>query len=185
LSLSGYTVTAGSLAALAYAEQTWPERSWSTFKVRRLLTSRIYKGEVVVGDLVGRIGPLIDEMTWEFAQHPLTERERRKAKPLYPPSGVARCAACGKTPVGHTTGRAGMKERSYRCTTKDCPMHVNAAPLEALVLDAVRAMPAKGEIAHDEPLKRSQAVIARSSEPSPTPRSSVAVSRCPSACSSS
>ncbi|HMH46895.1 MAG TPA: recombinase family protein, partial [Solirubrobacteraceae bacterium] len=58
-----FEVSAGSgiHAALAYAERTWPDRSWSTFKVRRLLANRIYKGEVVNGTMVGHIEPLVDE----------------------------------------------------------------------------------------------------------------------------
>jgi DNA invertase Pin-like site-specific DNA recombinase len=152
----------GLQAALRYAERAWPERSWSVWKVRRLLANRIYRGEVVIGDLVGRIEPLVDSLTWDMAQHPVRDHERRRAKLQYPLSGIARCAACGKTLVGHTTGT--NKKRAYRCTTADCPLHVQAEPLEALVLDAVREAPRRGRLAADEILKLTAPIMRRRRE---------------------
>ena len=127
----------GLTAAVERAKAAWPNREWNVSKVRRLLQNRAYRGELVAGDLVGRIDPLVDPILWDFAQHPVRDGDRRKPKAQYPLSGIARCATCGKPIVGHTTGK--KKYRSYRCTTKDCTLNEKAEPLEALVLDTIRS----------------------------------------------
>jgi DNA invertase Pin-like site-specific DNA recombinase len=154
----------GIHAALHYCEATWPDRAWSTFKVRRLLTNRIYKGDIVVGDLVGHIEPLVDEFTWDLAQHPVRENERRKPKDAYPLSGIATCAGCGKTLVGHTTGKAGKRHRAYRCTTHGCPLHIKAEPLEQLVLDAVRSVPRPKQRSGEDAFQSAKAIVTARAE---------------------
>ena len=157
-----YEVSAaeGIHAALATAEKTWPDRAWSVSKVRRLLANPIYKGVIRVGDLEGSMTPLVDETTWLFAQH---AQPRRRGKADYPLSGIARCAACGKGLVGHTTGKPGKQHRAYRCTTADCPLHVKAEPLEQFVLDAIKDSPRR-ERTGNEILKSAQAIMAAQSE---------------------
>jgi len=147
----------GLHAALVFCEATWPSRKWTATTARRLFANRVYKGEIVSGEFVGKMEPLVDEYVWSFAQHPATER--RKAKDAYPLSGIAACAACGKTLVGHTTGKPGKEQRAYRCTTKGCPLHVKADPLEQFVLDAVKDSPHRARTG-DEIFQSAKAVIA-------------------------
>jgi site-specific DNA recombinase len=155
------SATEGIHAALAYAEQAWPDRAWSTFKVRRVLANRIYKGVIRVGDYVGTMDALVDESTWLFAQHP---HPKRRGKNSYPLSGIAACAACGKTLVGHTTGTEGNRHRAYRCTTKGCPLHVKADPLEQLVDAALADAPRPKERTGNEILASAQAIMVAQAE---------------------
>jgi DNA invertase Pin-like site-specific DNA recombinase len=120
--------------AREYARSVWPKRYWTTSAVRRLLAYRVYRGDIVSGDYVAReiCEPLVDENTWYLAQHeahPHTKAEE------YPLSGIARCAACGGSMVGHKAGSPGRKQRGYRCNGKDCTerVHVYAAPVEEIV----------------------------------------------------
>jgi DNA invertase Pin-like site-specific DNA recombinase len=144
-------------AAVEVARKAWPTRAWNVSKVRRLLTNRAYRGELVAGDLVVHLDdPLVDPILWDFAQWPVTAH--RKPKSCYPLSGIATCAACGKGIVGHTTGK--VRYRSYRCTTQDCTLNVKADPLEALVLDAIREHPPAGALSGDEILKLTTPIVA-------------------------
>jgi site-specific DNA recombinase len=145
----------GLHAALAFCKATWPDRKWTATTARRLFANRLYKGDVVVGDLVGHIEPLVDEFTFDFAQHPAGPR--RKAKDSYPLSGIAACAACGGTLVG----QAARSGRSYRCNNSDCGgrVHVKAQPLEDLALAAIRSDPPKGGRTGEEVFQSAKAII--------------------------
>jgi hypothetical protein len=136
----------------------WTDRKRTITTARRLLANRVYKGEVVSGAMVGLIDPIVDEILWDFAQHPLNEDAKRKPKAVYPLSGIATCAGCREGLVGHTSNG-----QAYRCTTQGCPMHVKAEPLEELVLGAIRERPPAGLSAADV-LRYSVAILAARKE---------------------
>jgi DNA invertase Pin-like site-specific DNA recombinase len=128
-------------AALAFCRTTWPGRKWSATSARKLLANEVYKGDLRLGDSVARgvVAPVVDELTWDFAQHKAVRVPRASDEP-FPLSGIARCAACGGPLVGGAGGRPGKRRRGYRCHNKDCTgrPYVYADLLEGLVLDAVR-----------------------------------------------
>jgi hypothetical protein len=124
--------------ALEHCRITWPKRYWNVSAVRKLLASRVYRGDVVSGEVVGRgvIEPLVDEGTWYRAQH---EIKHRASGATYPLSGVATCAECGKGLTGHLS----REKRSYTCSspaaTCGARVHLLAEPLEEIVLETLQA----------------------------------------------
>lgn len=84
----------------------------STSRVRSLIKSRTYLGEIRVGSAV-RIGahePLVSRATWEAAQYPAGVSRARRGSLL---AGLIRCAGCGNA-MTHELGGA-RKYRGYRC----------------------------------------------------------------------
>lgn len=100
----------GFADTLAYLAQAAPERRWTTTKVRRLLSNRVYLGETRHGAQVKRCTheALTTRTVWEAAQSLPAPRASRDDFPL---SGVLRCT-CGAPMVG---GRGGKGQRTYRC----------------------------------------------------------------------
>lgn len=132
---------AGLEIALEYGRKTWPDRFWSPTQLRKILASRVYRGDLRSGpNIIAReaIEPLVSEDVWYAAQHepppPRTDRQK------YPLSGIAKCANCGGSLTGHYAGKAGSKRRGYRCNGKGCNKrpHVYADQLEALVVERVQ-----------------------------------------------
>lgn len=139
-------------AAVDYLKESAPERTWSTFTVRRTLANRCYLGESIYGELVNADAhePIVARGTFEAAQHEAPADRRRRPAAAYPLSGVARCAACGERMVGCRGGRApdGSGLRVYRCRASlarfkgqrcGAPTNVTADRLERYVIDQVAA----------------------------------------------
>jgi len=130
-------------SAVVFLKKTWPHRHWTVRAARKLFASRVYRGDVISGQFVnvGAHEPIVDEATWDAAQHPSTGGPRRSVKGTFPLSGIARCEACGGPIVGHWSGHKGKtKKRAYRCTAPGCTErpHALADPLEKLALDEIR-----------------------------------------------
>jgi DNA invertase Pin-like site-specific DNA recombinase len=131
----------GLEAALEFGRLTWPDRFWSPTQLRKILASRVYRGDIQSGNIIARevIEPLVSEDVWYAAQH--EPPPARAGRQEYPLSGIARCANCGGPMVGHHAGRVGSQKRGYRCNGKGCTKrpHVYAEPLEEIVLEGIRA----------------------------------------------
>jgi site-specific DNA recombinase len=126
--------------AFDFFRETWPQRFASRAVLRKLLASRVYRGDIQSGDIIARevIDPLVSEDVWYAAQHEAPPV--RKSSLEYPLSGIARCAACGGPMVGHHPGKPGSKKRGYRCNGKNCTErpHVYAEPLEEIIGEAIK-----------------------------------------------
>jgi site-specific DNA recombinase len=127
--------------AIEYFRLTWPERFSSRKALRKMLASRVYRGDIQSGDIIARqaIPPLVSEDVWYAAQHEAPPVRRVASE--YPLSGTARCAACGGPMVGHRGGKPGKLQRRYRCNGKVCTKrpHVNAQQLEEIVAERIKA----------------------------------------------
>jgi site-specific DNA recombinase len=101
----------GLPATVDYLKEQLPDRVWETSRVRRLLSSRVYLGEVSYGDLSNPDAhpPLVSRREWEAGQIPA--RDKRRPHEDYPLSGVAICAGCKRTLVGSRSNDV----RVYRC----------------------------------------------------------------------
>jgi hypothetical protein len=136
----------GHVATLDHMAKVAPDKPWTTTTLRRLISNRVYLGEVRWSEMVTRDAhdALTDRATWERAQLPEAVR-RRQAQP-FPLSGIAHCAGCGERLVGARGGND--NRRMYRCraglTTwrgERCPapVSITATFLEGHVLDEVEA----------------------------------------------
>lgn len=147
---SAYTLASrdGIDAAVSYLQAHAAGRVWTRFTVERVLSNRMYLGEVRYGDLVGRFDGLaiVSRAVWEAAQPAAGVIRRRKPKAAFPLSGLAPCAACGGPLVGSRGGPD--KRRMYRCAASQtaykqdrCPAPVvtTAATLEEYVIGELRA----------------------------------------------
>ena len=108
----------GLAATLTYLQVAAPQRRWTTTKVRRLISGRVYLGETrqrVSKDSdeyrvqTDTHEALVSRQVWEAAQSLPTPRSSSDDFPL---SGVLQCA-CGAPMVG---GRGGKGQRVYRCS---------------------------------------------------------------------
>ncbi len=106
----------------------------STSDTRRLLSNRVYLGEVrhaTAGRNLKAHEPLTDLGTWTAAQIKPRQRARSVAYPL---SGIARCAGCGGPLTGQLSkDRRGSRGRRYRCSRRrsDSCVSIGADVLEA------------------------------------------------------
>lgn len=154
--------SAGPQAALAYLRDHAPERTWSTFTLRRFLAARSYLGEIHYGDQVVSDShtPLVTRAVWTAAQLPEGQRRRRAAD--FPLSGLATCATCGEGMIGGRAGgsRGRTSTRTYRCRAsltsfkgERCPKPatVNAATLEEHVRTQLAAVLAELRLTVGEP----------------------------------
>jgi DNA invertase Pin-like site-specific DNA recombinase len=98
--------------------------TWSETNVRRLLSNRVYLGEVRSGEYVNTeahesiVGPGLFSKVQALARKPRTGDYARKEK--HPLSGLLRCASCGSalTP-DYSTGKGnGKKYRFFRCSNR-------------------------------------------------------------------
>lgn len=125
-------------AAVTLLRARAPERTWSSFTVRRLLANRTYLGEVRYGDELASEGghePLVGRAVFEAAQHVPTGQRRPRGD--FPLSGVASCGTCGGKMVGARGG--GDNRRMYRCATRcDRPAVVSADLLEGHVVGVLQ-----------------------------------------------
>ncbi|MCW3032518.1 MAG: recombinase family protein [Solirubrobacterales bacterium] len=138
----------GLQAAMAHLQREAPEREWTTFTARRLLSTRTYLGESHYG---GRMEPdahpaLTDRPTWERAQ---STPERRQPSADFPLSGIPTCGTCGAPMVGGRSGGGEGKpsKRTYRCSAslsttrrEKCakPPTILADTLEGYVRESLR-----------------------------------------------
>jgi len=119
-------------------EKTAGPRTWNSTIARAFLANRIYIGELRHGDFV-RHDPtlaIVDRDMFDMAQH--AGKSYRPADPNYPLTGIATCAACGGGLVGQTIGKRRMRCNNPACTKR---VHLNADPLEELVLQAIQRAP--------------------------------------------
>ena len=106
----------------------------STSDTRRLLSNRVYLGEVrhaTAGRNLTAHEPLTDLGTWTAAQIKPRQRAHSVAYPL---SGIARCAGCGGPLTGQLSkDRQGSRGRRYRCSRRrsDACVSIGANVLEA------------------------------------------------------
>lgn len=84
----------------------------SSSKVRRIIRSRTYLGEIRVGDAVTEAAhePLVTRAVWEAAQSPPGVSRARRGSLL---AGVLRCAGCGHAMTFETGGA--RRYPGYRC----------------------------------------------------------------------
>jgi len=103
--------------AAEYLRQASPDRKWTTTRVRRMVASRTYLGEVTFGELCQKDAhePIVSRREWEAAQPAPTRKKRRSRE--FPLSGIASCAHCGGPLVGSNTNG----ERTYGCRNSGCP----------------------------------------------------------------
>jgi DNA invertase Pin-like site-specific DNA recombinase len=116
----------------------------STSDTRRLLSNRVYLGEVrhaTAGRNLNAHEPLTDLGTWTAAQ---LKPRRRAHSVAYPLSGIARCAGCGGPLTGQLSrDRQGSRGRRYRCSRRrsDSCVSIGADVLEAhtraVIADAI------------------------------------------------
>jgi site-specific DNA recombinase len=119
-------------------------KTWSKQAVYKLLRNRVYLGELHYGRDGRYVNatahePLVDEATWQAAQHPngrLLARTRWGANLL---AGIGRCRAC-RYCLSWTTSSRG--KRIYRCTKTHaggvCPDPARglAEPVERMAVEA-------------------------------------------------
>ena len=106
-----------------------------------MLTSRLYVGELVFGELVNpeALEPMIDPEVWRRVQE--RHRSRGRTTPsdrLLGRLGVLQCGTCrSRLVVGNTAGRHYPR---YRCSSVDCTRKVSigAELVEAFIVDRVR-----------------------------------------------
>jgi DNA invertase Pin-like site-specific DNA recombinase len=122
---------------------------WEARNLSRTLGNPLYGGELAYkGQIVGRLAnvePILDAETYERVQAKLTGRKRGpRPADRYPLSGVLRCGnpACKRkgTMAGSQRTRGGL---AYVCArpgkVPGCGQSITAAPVEAMVRDAVLA----------------------------------------------
>jgi DNA invertase Pin-like site-specific DNA recombinase len=105
--------------AVDYLQEAAPERRWRTDEARRLLRSRIYLGEVRLGDNFNVAGcdPLVSPAVWQAAQ---TEPRMRRSNGRYPLTGLLVCARCSSPLVGALQSVGKRQYRRYRCSASIC-----------------------------------------------------------------
>ena len=91
-----FTIAAseGLHAAIGFARETWPARSWTTSDTRKILGNRRYLGECKHGKHVNPAAhePLVSASDFTLAQTAPAQRRRNSDYPL---SGLAVCGECG------------------------------------------------------------------------------------------
>ena len=129
----------GLHAAMAHLQAAAPYKRWRTVETRRLLSSRVYLGEIVLGELHNRDAhdPLTTVDTWQAAQ---TEPQARRSNGDYPLSGLASCGKCGEPLVGALQSVRGKRYRRMRCSNPECRggSSISADKLETHVRETLR-----------------------------------------------
>jgi site-specific DNA recombinase len=100
-------------------------KPWSGRAVGRILTSRLYLGELTFRDITatGAHEPLIDPATFETCQQILTARgetasRRAASNSDYHLTGLIACPACGHPYVGASANGRTRRYRYYTCYTR-------------------------------------------------------------------
>ena len=131
-------------------------RAWSPSSVRTILTNPRYAGRVVYrgqypGEINGKMGawpPLVEEWLFDAVQAKLSDPRRRKQIGTHRKhlgSGLYLCGVCDQPVRSHTSSQPAGQQLRYRCPEGG---HVtrSAAPVDDLVLQAVRARLAKPDL---------------------------------------
>ncbi len=125
--------------------------TWSAYQVLRVLSNRIYIGELSFREITvdDCHTPLVDTETFEDAQRLLAERgedhaHRRANGSDYQLTGLMRCPKCGKAMIGTRATGKNKVYRYYTCFTRSrydtakCDGHrLNADAVEEAVLAAL------------------------------------------------
>lgn len=134
-------------------------RTWSTRGAGKVITRRVYVGEVTNGELVtpGAHEAIVDEPLWQAAQRRDKEPARSGRKSdRHLLAGLVRCAKCGRSMsvwYGKTEPKYGTRQRRYRCGNRACSRpitSVNAEPLERWAVETVWLL-LGSRVAGDEP----------------------------------
>ena len=126
----------GLHAATEYLERVLPDRRWRTSDARRILSSRVYVGEIHYGELDPNVDahePLTTPAIWTAAQ---TEPQGRRSNGHYPLTHIARCE-CGAGLVGALQSVHGRRYRRMRCSNPACRggSSISADKLETYVAE--------------------------------------------------
>jgi site-specific DNA recombinase len=140
-------------------EQAVPTRSgrpWNPSSVRTILINPRYAGRIVYrgqypGEVDGKMGawpPLVEEWLFDAVQAKLSDPRRRKQIGTHRKhlgSGLYLCGVCDQPVRSHTSSQPTGQQLRYRCAEGG---HVtrSAAPIDDLVLQAVRARLAKPDL---------------------------------------
>ncbi len=125
--------------------------TWSAYQVLRVLSNRIYIGELTFREITvdDCHTPLVDTETFEEAQRLLAERgedhaHRHATGADYQLTGLMRCPKCGKAMIDTHATSTNKVYRHYTCLTRSrydtakCDGHrLNANAAETAVLDAL------------------------------------------------
>lgn len=131
----------GEIAGWLEREHPKPSaRGWSANDIRRILSRRVYLGEVRYGDLLqtGCHPPLTDPASFTAAQ-PGPARAKRKGSSLTL-TGLLHCANCGNRMSGNTFGGPDGGTPVYRCGAK-CGNGsvIVASRIETYIFDLARS----------------------------------------------
>jgi DNA invertase Pin-like site-specific DNA recombinase len=131
---------AGLHAAVDYLQAALPGPRWDLDRVRRLLGSRCYLGELHYGNFTPnpKAHPALTMPTlWLAAQ---TEAHPRRRNGEYPLSHAIRCGRCHAGLVGALQSVGGRTYRRMRCSNPECRggSSVSADRLEAHILGIMR-----------------------------------------------
>jgi site-specific DNA recombinase len=118
------------------------ERStvWHGYRIRRLLSNRVYLGQASAGEYVNAEAhePLVTEEEWNAAQLVGGDRPRRSTGETAILSGVLRCASCRYS----MRSQNGPSTPSYRCAATSSsgrcprPVAISRSRVEQHVIDA-------------------------------------------------
>ena len=146
----------GQIEVWVEAVPTRSGRPWNPSSVRTILTNPRYAGRVVYrgqypGEVNGKMGawpPLVEEWLFDAVQAKLCDPRRRKQIGTHRKhlgSGLYVCGVCDQPVRSHTSSQPGGQQLRYRCPDGG---HVtrSAAPIDDLVLRAVRARLAKPDL---------------------------------------
>lgn len=120
-----------------------PKGIWHRAHVRRLLSHRVYLGEVnQAGDRIEDAHPpLVDAETWQAAQDVRTRPAAAEGSAYqFKLSGILRCAGCGRVMSGNSRVASGQAP-TYGCIRHgvdgncDAPASINADRAEGYVID--------------------------------------------------
>lgn len=123
----------GPRAGVQFMERMVPERDWDASRLRRVLGSRVYRGEVHFKGFAPNLDAhpaLVTESEWLAAQ---TDAHERRANGDYPLSHLIHCE-CGADLVGglQTVRKHGYSYRRMRCAACN-RCSIRAETLEAYV----------------------------------------------------
>jgi hypothetical protein len=115
---------------------------WLPETVRRVLSNRVYLGEIRHGRAVREHAhqPITDETTWQAAQHPRRPVPPKGSREVLL-AGLVRCASCGRKM--HPYAKLNDEHYYYGCTryfaAGNCPgpAYIAHLPLEVCVEDVV------------------------------------------------
>lgn len=125
----------GLHAAVKHLRETVPERHWTTSETRRVLSRRVYLGEIRHGDHVPNLSAHVALTTLDVFLAAQTDPQERMTNGDYVLSKIATCETCGTGLTGQMSSAGGRRQRRYRCSNPSCGggTSISADGLEAHV----------------------------------------------------